>query len=367
MFPTIQEALVGRMPAALMLTVLTGLSVLRADTTPARKFTIEKLADGIYAVIRREPPGLSTHANNVFIVNTDDVMVVDTSQSVALTREVLAELRKITPKPVRYVINTHWHDDHYIGDQVYREAFPDVDIVAHAHTFRDLPAEGARNRAQMINGLPSMIAQLEDALGTGKNLTGAEITDEERAAYASDLEWAERYLKEVPDVRIITPTIGVSDHLTLRRGARVIDIRSVGAGHSQADLIVHLPVEKIVIAGDLVIWPVPLAGLKSSIKGWSAALERIRALEPSVIVPGHGPVMRDDSHLRMMGEMFSALSGQVDAAVSRGETLEEARKTVRLEEWRDKLAAGSQLRAFLFDYYVSGPGVAAAYREATQK
>ena len=367
MFPTIQEALVGRMPAALMLTVLTGLSVLRADTTPARKFTIEKLADGIYAVIRREPPGLSTHANNVFIVNTDDVMVVDTSQSVALTREVLAELRKITPKPVRYVINTHWHDDHYIGDQVYREAFPDVDIVAHAQTFRDLPAEGARNRAQMINGLPSMIAQLEDALGTGKHLTGAEITDEERAAYASDLEWAERYLKEVPDVPIITPTIGVSDHLTLRRGARVIDIRSVGAGHSQADLIVHLPVEKIVIAGDLVIWPVPLAGLKSSIKGWSAALERIRALEPSVIVPGHGPVMRDDSHLRMMGEMFSALSGQVDAAVSRGETLEEARKTVRLEEWRDKLAAGSQLRAFLFDYYVSGPGVAAAYREATQK
>ena len=54
-------------------------------------------------------------------------------------------------------------------------------------------------------------------------------------------------------------------------------------------------------------------------------------------------------------------------AVSRGETLEEARKTVRLEEWRDKLAAGSQLRAFLFDYYVWGPGVAAAYREATQK
>jgi len=134
-----------------------------AETRPDRGFTIDKLADGVYAVIRREPPGLATHANNVFIVNDEDVMVVDTSQSPALTREVLAVLRTITSKPVRYVINTHWHDDHYIGDQVYREAFPDVDIVAHAQTFRDLPVEGARNRAQMINGLPSMIAQLKDA------------------------------------------------------------------------------------------------------------------------------------------------------------------------------------------------------------
>ena len=63
-------------------------------------------------------------------------------------------------------------------DQVYREAFPDVDIVAHAQAFRDLPTEGASNRAQMIKGLPSMIAQLEDALRTGTNLKGADITDE---------------------------------------------------------------------------------------------------------------------------------------------------------------------------------------------
>jgi cyclase len=330
-----------------------------------RGFTIEKLADGIYAVVRREPAGLATHANNVFIVNDEDVMVVDTSQSLALTREVLAELRKITAKPVRYVINTHWHDDHYIGDQVYREAFPDVDIIAHARTLRDLPAEGAANRAQMLQGLPSMIGQLRAALEKGKNLAGAEITDEERAAYASDIEWAERYVSEVPGVPLVLPTIGVTDHLTLRRGARLIDIRSVGAGHSQADLIVNLPTERILIAGDLVIWPVPLAGLKSSISGWVIGLDRIRALQPAIIVPGHGPIMRDDSYLRLMGEMFASLAGQVDAARSRGETLEATRRSVRLDEWRTKFAGGSQLRAFLFDYYVTGPAVAAAYREAT--
>ncbi len=259
-------------------------------------------------------------------------MVVDTSQSVALTREVLAELRKITPKPVRYVINTHWHDDHYIGDQVYREAFPDVDIVAHAQTFRDLPGEGASNRAQMIKGLPSMIAQLEDALRTGKNLKGAD--DHGRGA---------RGVCKRPRVgrAIRQRSSGRADHHADDRRerssrpstGRTRDRHPVGRRRTQPGRS-HRPSSGGEDrhrggSGDLA----GTAGrAKSSIKGWSAALERIRALQPSVIVPGHGPVMRDDSHLRMMGEMFSALSGQVDAAVSRGETLEEARKSVRLDD-----------------------------------
>ena len=360
------------MRSALGILTLAGTVALSGQTAqppqPAtRGFTVETLADGIYAVVRREPAGLATHANNVFIVNDEDVMVVDTSQSPALTREVLAELRKITSKPVRYVINTHWHDDHYIGDLVYRDAFPDVDIVAHGRTLRDLPVEGAENRAQMIKGLPAMIGKLRKALDQGKNLTGAAMTDEERAAYTSDVEWAERYVREVPGVPVILPTIGVTDRLTLRRGARIIDIRSVGSGHSRADLIVHLPTERIVIAGDLVIWPVPIAGLKSSITGWADALERIRALQPAIIVPGHGPIMRDDSYLRMMGEMFTSLAQQVDAAVAKGETLDRTRQIVQLDDWRAKFAAGSQLRAFLFDYYVTGPAVAAAYRDAMDR
>jgi len=337
-----------------------------ADPRPDRGFTVDKLAEGVYAVVRREPAGLATHANNVFIVNDEDVMVVDTSQSPALTREVLAALRSITPKPVRYVINTHWHDDHYIGDQVYRDAFPDVDIIGHARTLRDLPGEGAPNREQMVKGLPPFIEKLRGAIADGRNLAGAPITEEERAAYASDVEWASRYVSEVPAAPVILPTIAVADRLTLRRGSRLIDIRSVGPGHSQADLIVHLPAERIVIAGDLVIWPVPLAGLKSSIKGWAAALDRIRDLRAAIIVPGHGPVMRDDSYLKQLGGLFTSLSQQVEASAAKGATLEATRASVHLDDWRTTFAGGSQLRAFLFDYYVTGPGVAAAYREATE-
>ncbi len=355
--------LVGLMLGSLLSIPVTPL----ADTRGDRGFSIDTLADGVYAVVRREPPGLATHANNVFIVNDEDVMVVDTSQSPALTREVLAALRTITQKPVRYVINTHWHDDHVVGNQVYREAFPEVDIIGHARTLRDLPAEGAPNRDQMVKGLPPLIAKLQEAVRGGRNLNGAAITDEERAAYASDVEWAERYVSEVPSAPVIMPTITVSDRLTLRRGKRLIDIRSVGPGHSQADLIVHLPAERIVIAGDLVIAPVPLAGLKSSIRGWASALDRIRALQPAVIVPGHGPILRDDAYLGQLSGLFTSVAQQVEAAAAKGLTLEATRAAVHLDDWRATFAGGSQLRGFLFDYYVTGPGVAAAYREATTR
>lgn len=68
-------------------------------------------------------------ANNVFIINDNDVVVVDANGAPGITREVVAALRKITSKPVRYVINTHWHDDHIRGNKVYRDAFPGVEFI----------------------------------------------------------------------------------------------------------------------------------------------------------------------------------------------------------------------------------------------
>src|SRR5215218_1484562 len=90
----------------------------QALESPARNFEVQKLAEGIYAVIRKDLPGLMVDANNLFIINDDDVVVVDANGAPAITKEVLAALRKLTSKPVKYVINTHYHDDHIRGNQV---------------------------------------------------------------------------------------------------------------------------------------------------------------------------------------------------------------------------------------------------------
>ena len=124
--------------------------------------------------MRREPPGLATHANNVFIVNDDDVMVVDTSQSPALTREVLAALRKITLEAGSL------RDQHPLARRPLRRR-PGLSRGVPGRRHRRAtrrrcaicPAKGRRTAQQMVKGLPSMIEQMKDALATGRNLAGA--------------------------------------------------------------------------------------------------------------------------------------------------------------------------------------------------
>jgi glyoxylase-like metal-dependent hydrolase (beta-lactamase superfamily II) len=104
---------------------------------------------------------------------------------------------------------------------------------------------------------------------------------------------------------------------------------------------------------------------QSFIGDWRASLEKLRDLKPSVIVPGHGEVMRDDKYVNVLIGLTRSLQEQAAAAVARGEKLEDARKNVKLDEFRDAIAGGDRLLRFVFRVYVANAGFAAAYREAS--
>jgi glyoxylase-like metal-dependent hydrolase (beta-lactamase superfamily II) len=336
--------------------------------TVAANFEVQKLAEGIYAVIRRDPPGLMVDANNVFIINDDDVIVVDSNGAPAITKEVLAALRKLTDKPVKYVINTHYHDDHIRGNQVYREAFPNVEFIGHAFSRDYLPNQGAVNRKGFLEGAPRFANDIRGLIEKNKSLLGGDITEEERASLNTDLKLLDLVLSEGASAQTILPTITVEDRLTLHRGNRIIEIRHLGRGHTAADLVIHLPKENIVITGDLVVWPVPLVGNPQSyIADWASTLDKVRALRPSIIVPGHGPVMRDDSYVKLMADLFTYVKQQTEAAVARGESLEQVHKSINLSEFRKQFAGDSPARKISFNMYVASPAVGAAYQQASTK
>src|SRR5689334_46827 len=121
-------------------------------------FSVERLADGVYAAVRTDPPGLMVDANSLFIVNDNDVVVVDAPEA---SVQMIAALRRITGKPVSYLINTHWHDDHVIGNAAWRKAYPGIRFIAHASLREYLPTTGAKNRAAMIKGAPQFAAQMQ--------------------------------------------------------------------------------------------------------------------------------------------------------------------------------------------------------------
>lgn len=332
-------------------------------------FDVVRLADGVYAAIRKDPPGFAVEANSVFIIGDDNVVVVDAQSNIGTTKEVLAALRKLTSKPVRYVVNTHWHDDHVVGNQVYRDAFPGVEFVAHTNVRPYLLTKGASARKQWHeSGLSAFIEQLRAILKSGKNSTGQPLTEEQRASLASDISLGEGYLTVPADFQPVLPTMAVENQLTLYQGTRVIEIRCLGRGHTSGDLIVHLPEEQIVVAGDLVVWPIPLVGGDQSHVGdWGETLEKLRALKPAIIIPGHGPVLRDDSYLQQLVRLLTSVKQQTESAVARGETLDQVRKSVDLAELRKLFAGESKVRNTLFSVYVAGPAVESAFHDATEK
>src|SRR5258705_1872295 len=198
---------------SLFLIILSLPLIASGQSSQSGNFEMVKVADGVYAAIRTEPPGLTVNGNSVFIVDDDDVVVVDTTLTPGTAKEELAALRKLTSRPLRYVINTQWHDDPVMGNQVYRDAFPGVEFIAHAATRDYLRTTGLSNRkgAMSEQGYPGFIAFLKKQLQQNQSVFGGPMDDEERATYASDIKIAERYMAENPRVKIVLPTITLAD------------------------------------------------------------------------------------------------------------------------------------------------------------
>jgi cyclase len=342
------------------------LATLLSQTTSDPGFDVQQVAPGVYAIIRTDPPGLIRTSNAVFIVNADDVVVVDTTGTPTTARATLEALRRLTPKPVSHVINTHWHDDHTLGNGVFRDAFKNAQFIGHAGNAAQVKAAGATARRQMVEIMPLLIKEFRLSIEQSKSRLGGPLSDEERRSHLGDIAASERYASEIAGVAEVTPTLTVSDRLTLVRGKRVIDVIHFGAGHTSEDLVVHLPQERVAVTGDLVVSPIPLLGATSHPADFAATLDKLALLQPAVLIPGHGPVLKNLDYVKLEARLFTSLAEQVSAGLKSGSTLPQLRKSVSLTDFEKTFAGDSALLRILFDFQVRSPGISAAFRHATK-
>jgi cyclase len=328
-------------------------------------FSITEVSPGVYAVISLDPLGLANHSNAVFIVTDKDVVVVDTQFTLERTQLVRALLLTLTEKPVGTVINTHWHDDHTFGNQVYQGEFPDVQIIAQANTKEDMAGVGVENRKNQVAGGADAVAMFKNAIEKGVALDGTPLSDDEREAYQSTVEIAEEYLNDQATFMLKLPTRTFDRRLTLRDGGRTIELRYFGPAVTRGDAVVMLPKEGIVVTGDLVDNPMPFT-YGCDVSGWIAALDSLQALSPKIIIPGHGPIMYDDSKIVLLKQALVAIRDQTTAAVGRGETLDQARTGIHLDLIRTQMAGDSKMMRFLFDGFFAGPAIGSAYEAASK-
>jgi glyoxylase-like metal-dependent hydrolase (beta-lactamase superfamily II) len=270
-----------------------------------------KVAEDVYVIRHRELP--FEGGNTTIVIGDRDVLVVDACQFPYVAREDIAAIKRLTSKPVRYVVNTHWHNDHVMGNHDYMIAYPAVAIVAQRETKRDMDLNDPRSAER--ESLAPRLDQYTRWLATGKDDSGNEIGERNRALLS---EAVPRFRLAVDDLKSFvyeSPTLVFDDSLDVDLGHRPVRIRHFGRGNTNGDAVVYVPSEKVLISGDLLVTPMPffVDGYPSE---WVHTLERLAQLDAQIIVPGHGEVMHDKTFLNLMHDLLESAVHQLDAKIA---------------------------------------------------
>jgi cyclase len=218
-----------------------------------------ELAPDVYACLQ-EDRGLG--CSNSGLVRRGGGLVVDTFWDLPHTREMIATYAPVTAAPVRRVVNTHHNGDHCWGNQLFRGA----EIIGHHACAAAFGKDAAPAMLQAMKGLGTSddpgLAVLAERLGP----------------------WDFRGIELTPQTTLI------DDRLELDLDGLRVELLYVGPAHTAGDVIVHLPHERIVFTGDVLFHRCTPIGWEGTYAKWIEALDRVIALAPDVVVPGHGPV-----------------------------------------------------------------------------
>src|SRR5437899_795869 len=281
------------------------------------RFEIQKVADGVHVAVAA--PAYKVNSNTAIIESDDGMVIVDTHSKPSAARVIVERLRDITTKPVRYVVNTHFHWDHWHGNEVYPAAYPHAELVTNQLTREPLVTQGLKRVQDHVRQVPREIAQLKADLA----VAGAPA---ERAKLEASVRLAESYLAEVKALKPALPTIAFEQTMKFYRRDREIHLLHLGRAHTEGDVFVYLPKEKVVITGDAVIGWTPFMG-DGYPEDWVATLDRLAELDFTHIIMGHGdPAGRD--WLRTFRGYVHDMVEAVRREAATGATLEEVKQRV---------------------------------------
>jgi cyclase len=258
-----------------------------------------EVARGVYAIVTptRElpnPQNRGWNSNSAFVVTGEGVLVVDTGSSRAIGEAMRDAIATITDQPVRWIVNTHGHGDHWLGNAAFAQ--PQLEIIASPQVKQRIEQEGT--------------------------------------------VWIERFKRMTDgatgDSAVLGPTTLVSAP-TRRRFADVeVEIMPSGNSHSPGDLLLWLPQQRVLIAGDVVYSDRMPSTNEADVQQWRKMLTELIELRPAVIVPGHGEVTDIEGLVRLqalLGAFWSAIERGFEAGKSDYEMLPDVLGA--LEEFRD--------------------------------
>ncbi len=329
-----------RTPLALIAAALAGAAAVYGaqPAAPQAAYRFQQIAPGIFSAIGTG--AVNVGSNSAVIVNRDDVVIVDSHISPESASVMLRELKSITDKPVRFLINTHFHYDHTNGNQVFG---PEVDIVGHEYTRARLTDTEYTHKGMLGALLTGVPRQLDDL----RAKAAAETEAGARAKLDQQVRVQSAFAASLKTLQVTPPNITLVDRMTLVRGDREIRLLYLGRGHTGGDVVAYLPKERVLCSGDLLV-----NGIANLVDGyvneWPATLDRLAALDFDDDIPGHGEPFKGKERIAWFQDYLKDLWRQASQLHDARVPSEEAAKRIDLTAHKAHFAT------------ITGPGVNAA-------
>ncbi|HEY1242736.1 MAG TPA: MBL fold metallo-hydrolase [Bryobacteraceae bacterium] len=291
----------------------------QARTAGSELFTIEKVADGVYAALAK--PQIMTNCNAVIFVLSRDVLVVDAHSKPSAAAALLAQIKKeVTEKPVRYLVNSHFHWDHSQGDAAYKAANSKIEIIA-SDTTKQLMSQIGRDRLkESLDSVPGMMETLKSRLAKAR-------TPQEREWANDQSRQLQAYQEEMKSYPLELPTVTFAKTHVIPDSAGDLHIEFHGRAHTAGDVQVFSPSKKAVASGDTVIGFLP--NLNDGYpRPWPKTIDSVAELKFDHLVGGHGPVQQGRGRLSQFRNYIEDLTGRVERAKKAGVPLPELQKTI---------------------------------------
>ncbi len=325
--------------------------------TVGKAYRFEKIADGVYYATATG--SMVTGSNNVAIIGDRDVLVVDTGTTPAAARAFVEDLKLLTPKPVRYVVNTHFHYDHTDGNQVYAGK---ADIIAHEFVKQAIEKLDVLHRepytTSQLTNVPRRIESLQAQMAMEKDASARKMLEQQ-------LDIAREGFEQLKEIKPTPPTVTYSTKKVLDLGGREAQLLFLGRGHTNGDTVIYLPQEKIVATGDLMESQIAYMG-DAQFDEWVTTLEALKKLDFATVLPGHGMPFKGKALITAFQGYLTDFTRQAADLRKSGASAEAAAQRVDLTKYKSSFpqiqGPGVELRGMQRMYQWMNERAAAARR-----
>jgi glyoxylase-like metal-dependent hydrolase (beta-lactamase superfamily II) len=303
-----------------------------APATGGNLFDLQKVADGVY--FAHAHPQAMVNCNAAIFVRSKDVVVVDAHSKPSAAASLIAQIkREVTAKPVRYVINTHFHWDHTQGNHAYRQANEKVDYIATATTKQLMQDQSlARLKSSLDDEVPQQIDALQ---ARAAHSTSAA----EKAFCAEQVRQMQAYQAELKDYTLELPTITFDKTYLLQDPAFDLHLEFHGRAHTAGDLFVLCPQQRALATGDAVHGWLP--NLTDGFpRLWPGTIDDVARADFKYTLGGHGPLQADRTVMMNQRNYIEELTEKVEAGKKAGLTLAELQQRLTVASLKSMQSNG---------------------------